>query len=152
MDVKDIYVADRAAITMMVDISRFPDTETGGMLLGYIHEDEGDIEVLEATDSGIHAIHEKSDFSFDHEYTEHLAWIYGRMHYPNLQVLGVWHKHNHDCDPPFSEKDEEMHRELLKITPRGGVSILFQKVEEDTYKMRKFFIAQDGSCKEFEEY
>lgn len=151
MDVKDLYVADRAEITMIVDIGRFPDKETGGILLGYFHEEEGDLEVLEATDSGPNGIHGKSHFSFDQEYTEHQVSFLSRMHHPPLKVIGVWHKHNHAYNPPFSEQDEELHIEMLETSKAGVVSILFQKVEEDQYKMRKFYVAPDGTCKEFED-
>ena len=131
-------------------MSRFPDTETGGLLLGYADFQNG-ISVLEATDSGYqNGIHEVGSFAYDSVYEEHLCNFLRQLYRPPLQlVVGVWHKHNavHSQHAiPFSRADEKIHHQLLE---NNGpcISILFEKsnepCEDICYKTSVFLLSPD---------
>ncbi|QUO21868.1 hypothetical protein KFE18_15105 [Clostridiaceae bacterium Marseille-Q4143] len=65
------FISKRAQIVIKNELSRFPDTETGGVLLGY-SKSKRDISILEATDSGYqNVIHEYGYFQYDIAYEEH---------------------------------------------------------------------------------
>lgn len=147
---KYVYIANRADEFMQADIAGFPNEKTGGILLGYRHDEDQEFEVLEAVDGGVHAIHEKDIFSCDAEYVQHLADLLSRLYYPRLQVVGVWCKHDQVCDPPFSDEDVEMQKKVLEYCKESIVSILFQKLDEDEYMMKAFAIDENGSYKEID--
>lgn len=74
---KKIFIAIRAKRLMETDIKRFPDVETGGLLLGYSAADNAYIQVLEATDGGYqHTVHEKNAFEYDQAYEAHLSNVF----------------------------------------------------------------------------
>ena len=143
-------ISRRAQAVIELELKRFPDTETGGLLLGY--SEQGDnICVLEATDSGYqNVIHEVGCFQYDVAYEEHLCDFLSQLYQPSLQLIGVRHKHNamHSCDAlPFSRSDEDMHYQLMENN-RPCVSILFEKSgshnEDIHYKVNVFLLATNG--------
>ena len=126
-----VFIAPRAKKAMEKEISRFPNLETGGMLLGYSDGEKEVIQVLEATDSGYqNTVHEENVFEYDSEYVEHMCVILSELYDPPLELEGVWHKHNSVCVTHFSRADEEMHRQLLEITSHPCVSILYEKIDK----------------------
>lgn len=50
-----------------------------------------------------------------------------------LQIIGVWHKHNHDMGV-FSSEDDLLHKKLSETFKCNLASILFQKTETEEYK------------------
>ena len=81
-----------------------------------------------------------------------MAEVLSALYVPQLQVIGVWHKHNHAYNPPFSDADQEMHRQMLEINDGWAVSILFQKINEnEEYDMRTFVLHSPGECIEVAE-
>lgn len=137
-------ISARARLAMQNELRRFPETETGGLLLGYA--DEQRVYVLEATDSGYReAVHEQDCFAYDAEYEEHLCGVLSELYEPPLDVIGVWHKHNFAANVPFSRADETIHAQLLQS---GGarLSILFEKEEDDEprYRARVFLLSRSG--------
>lgn len=131
-------LSKRAHLVIKNELSRFPDTETGGLLLGY-SEAGSDIHILEATDSGYqNVIHEMSCFQYDTAYEAHLCHILSQLYQPPLQLVGVWHKHNSvhsDHDIPFSSADEKMHRQLMQ-NDGPCISLLFEKSSGQSKKIR----------------
>ena len=135
---------------MEQELSRFPDTETGGLLLGY-SEPESGISILEATDSGYqNTIHTPGSFQYDTTYEEHLCNLLSLLYQPSLQLVGVWHKHNsaHPSDSlPFSSADEEIHRQLMENS-YPCVSVLFEKTSKGKdsihYDTRIFLLSPNG--------
>lgn len=144
-------ISKRAQAVIALELSRFPDTETGGLLLGYSEPGNG-ILILEATDSGYRdVIHEVGCFQYDIAYEEHVCGLLSQLYEPALQLVGVWHKHNaiHSGGAtPFSRADENMHRQLME---NGGpcVSVLFEKSsvpnEEIRYQASVFLLSTDGA-------
>lgn len=95
------------------ELRRFPDTETGGLLLGYSDTLQG-ICILEATDGGyLNTIHEPYCFQYDDAYVTHVCGILSEMYTPPLDVVGIWHKHNSSCSVPFSLEDENLHSQSV---------------------------------------
>ena len=143
-------ISKRAQAVIEAELSRFPDTETGGLLLGY-SEPGADVLILEATDSGYRdVIHEIGCFQYDIAYEEHLCSLLSQLYQPSLQLVGVWHKHNSvhvDNIIPFSSADENMHRQLLE-NDCPCISILFEKSnahnEDVCYKASIFLLSING--------
>ena len=143
-------ISKRAQAVIEAELSRFPDTETGGLLLGY-SEPGADVLILEATDSGYRdVIHEIGCFQYDIAYEEHLCSLLSQLYQPSLQLVGVWHKHNSvhaDNIIPFSSADENMHRQLMD-NDWPCVSVLFEKSSEQSdeicYKSTVFLLSLDG--------
>lgn len=132
------------------ELSRFPATETGGLLLGYSELESG-ISILDATDSGYqNTIHTVGSFQYDVAYEEHLCNLLSQLYHPPLRLVGVWHKHNSvhpDVSFPFSLADEKIHSQLMENSC-PCVSILFEKVNSSEtnihYNTRIFLLSQDG--------
>lgn len=143
-------ISKRAQAVIEVELSHFPEMETGGLLLGYSEENEG-ILILEATDSGYRdVIREVGRFQYDIAYEEHLCNLLSQLYHPPLQLVGVWHKHNSvhtNGFIPFSDADENMHFQLMK---NGGpcVSILYEKTGgrdgNINYKASVFLLSING--------
>lgn len=135
---------------MKNELKRFPDTETGGLLLGY-SESENGISILEATDGGYqNTIHTVASFQYDTAYEEHLCNILSQLYQPPLQLVGVWHKHNSaHCDDvlPFSRADENMHSQIMENNC-PCISILFEKINKEQnnihYNARIFLLSPSG--------
>lgn len=144
-------ISRRARAVIESELGRFPDTETGGLLLGYSDPERG-IRILEATDSGYRdVIHEAGSFQYDFAYEEHVCSILCGLYQPPLQLVGVWHKHNSvhsDNTIPFSGADEDMHRQLME-NDCPCISILFEKCsapdETVRYKAGVFLLSVGGA-------
>ncbi|MDD7280992.1 hypothetical protein [Floccifex sp.] len=139
-------ISSRAQVAIENELRRFPDTETGGLLLGY-SEPGKDILILEATDSGYqNVIHEVSCFQYDFAYEQHVCNVLSQLYQPELQLIGLWHKHNavHDVINPFSKADENMHQQLME-NECPCVSILFEKTKEPNYKTSVYLLSKDGN-------
>lgn len=131
-----VVLSNRALAAMVSGIERFPDKENGGPLLGRVRKDG--IEIIEALEAGEHAIHERGRLSCDTKSVEYMAGTLKGLYEEELEWIGIWHKHNHDQNPPFSKEDEQCHREMCDQKKRDMISILFQKTEEEEYVMRVF--------------
>lgn len=138
---KKIVLSNRAMAAMVSGIEKFPEKENGGPLLGRVRKDG--IDIIEALEAGEHAVHEKGRLSCDTESVEYMASTVNGLYEEKLEWIGIWHKHNHDQNPPFSEEDNQCHRALCDLKKRDVISILFQKTEEEEYVMRVFRYSTD---------
>ena len=87
LSVKRYIVSARARIAMENELCRFPDRETGGLLLGYSDTLQG-ICILEATDGGYqNTIHEPYCFQYDDAYVTHVCGILSEMYTPPLDIV-----------------------------------------------------------------
>ncbi len=139
-----IEISGRAMRGMQYDLSLWPGVETGGVLLGYVTPQM--VRVFEATDGGYeNAVRKQGCFSYDHHYVTHISSYVANLYQPPLNIIGFWHKHNHDYDPCLSDEDLEMQERLFETNNFRGCSILFQKKSgpEDIYSMR-VFITEKG--------
>ena len=136
---------------MQCEIGRYPDVETGGILLGYATAHE--LQVLEAIDGGYNeVVREPGRFIYNADYANHLCNILSMLYTPQLELVGVWHKHNHSFAPSFSYEDHIMHKKLLMSVQHAICSILFQKQDAATneYVMRTYVIGESGLHNEVE--
>ena len=117
--------------------------ETGGILLGYLHRNR--ICVLEAVDGGPQKVASKSSFCFDHEYVQYVSTKISNLYNPPLVLVGMWHKHNSFHEHPFSEDDENMHKEMYLLANGSVTSILFQHTQNGKYIMNAYWVGE--SCK-----
>lgn len=151
-------ISGRAQAVIEIELSRFPDTETGGLLLGYSELGNG-VLILEATDSGYQdVIHEVGCFQYDIAYEEHLCGLLSQLYQPSLQLVGVWHKHNSvhsNSTIPFSGADEDMHHQLME-NDCPCISILFEKSsahnENVCYKASVFLLSTNGEHQNITEF
>ncbi len=143
-----VGIGRRALRAMQCEIGRFPDQETGGVLLGYALDDE--LRIVEAVDGGYTDVRRESGrFMYNADYVEHVSNILSALYNPPLELVGVWHKHNHALPPVFSQEDEEMHRRLLSLVRHDVCSILFQKQENGLeYAMRTYCMMRLGVYEE----
>lgn len=112
------------------ELRRYPDVETGGLLLGYSDADRG-VFVAEAADGGYrNALREPCSFQYDEEYVAHVCAIVSALYTPPLDVVGIWHKHNCAGPVPFSQADEAMHAQLQDQSPFPCLSVLFEKTDD----------------------
>lgn len=147
--IPQVKISKRAYASMLCELEEYPKVETGGVLLGYSYNDCWNI--IEATDPGIHAVRKPAEIQCDMAYLEHTVNILNRIYNPPLEQVGVWHKHNHSYNPPFSEIDKKVHVQLASAKSHNIVSILFQKENEmDEYSMHMFVCDNLGNTKEIE--
>lgn len=133
---KSETLSNRALAAMVSGIEKFPDTENGGILLGIRRN--GEIAVVEAIEAGEGAIHERGKLSCDVKSVEYIANTVKGLYEEELEVVGIWHKHNHDYNPAFSTEDNLCHKEMCDSLKQDIISILFQKNKDDEYTMRVF--------------
>lgn len=121
---------------MVSGVRRFPDTENGGLLLGIKKENK--IFIVEAIEAGIDSVREKGRLSFEGSSMEHTVTSIIDLYEEELSIIGIWHKHGHDHNPPFSAEDEMCHKALSNQLKHEIITILFQKKLNDEYVMRVF--------------
>lgn len=136
-----IVLSKRAYTVMCVELEVFPQTETGGVFLGY-YEDEMWY-IVEAIFSGPLAVHKSAEYAYDFEYVNYqvncLSKLYGR----EMFVIGLWH--SHITSAPFSLEDEKTNLRFAHLNEFGALSCLVD-VEKKTCRM--FSISADGACDE----
>lgn len=155
-DFPTILLSARAQKAMDTELERFPNTETGGLLLGY-SDSQGNAQILEATDSGYaNTIHEAHCFQYDDAYEWHLCTVLSQLYDPPLDVIGIWHKHNAPSTIPFSHADDLMHQQLTEDDVFARFSILYEKTSGDSdacvYRQRVFLLSHDGVHRDVSSY
>lgn len=99
---RKITYSEECVGVFLSEIAKFPDSETGGVLLGYL--EEGVVYVEKASEAGPKAIHEDIYFQADPNYVD----LFIDMQYANsngrYRYLGEWHTHPQVVPEP-SPKD-----------------------------------------------
>lgn len=133
---KRVIISNRALAAMVSGIERYPDTENGGILLGI---KKGELfTIIESIEAGSEAVRERGKLSFNSKTIEHTLLSVVDLYEEELSMVGVWHKHLNECNPPFSEEDSRCHKSLSDRLKKDIISILFQKLENDEYLMRVY--------------
>jgi integrative and conjugative element protein (TIGR02256 family) len=136
-------VSHKALETIEWECRKYPDTETGGILVGY--KDAGQVTVTHATGSGPKAERSAHHFTKDTPYLQSVLNLLG--HYYQVDYLGVWHKHPQAMPFPSGGdilsameevRDQDMMLEEL-LTPiclldEGKVDILPFIIREDRFQ------------------
>lgn len=123
----------KARVTLIEDLMRYQDVETGGVLLGYV--DENEMRIVETVTGGEKALREPGAFEYDYIFVETVCENLSLKYNPPLSLVGLWHKHNHTLEPAFSMADKDMHEKLLELCDKG-ISCLFQKREDGKYQLQ----------------
>lgn len=135
-------VSQRALETIELECRKYPDAETGGILVGF--REEGQVAITHATGSGPRADRSAHHFTKDTPYLQSVLKLLN--HYHQVDYLGVWHKHPESM--PFPSEgdilsameevgDPDMRLEEL-ITPiclldQGRVDIRPYVIKEDRF-------------------
>ena len=138
---RKILLSTRAYKVMTNEVGYSDIEETGGVLLGYLHKNK--IYVIEAIDGGPQKVASKSSFCFDREYVQHVSNKISNLYNPPLVLVGIWHKHNSFHEHPFSEDDENMHKETCSLVKGSVASILFQYIENGKYIMNTYWVEEN---------
>lgn len=133
---RKVRISNRSLAAMVSGVERFPDTENAGILLGKFINNEFDI--IEAIEAGESAIREKGKILCDVKSMEYMANIVKGLYEEDLEVIGIFHKHNNDYNPPFSIEDNLCHEKMSHSLKRDILSVLFQKNQDNEYTMRVF--------------
>ena len=126
-------VAQKALETIELECRKYPETETGGILVGY--KDADKVTVTHATGPGPNADRSAHHFTKDTPYLQSILNLLG--HYYPVDYLGVWHKHPQSMPYPSGGdvmsameevRDQDMGLEEL-LTPiclldQGRIDIL----------------------------
>ncbi|MDO4169425.1 MAG: hypothetical protein Q4D45_05925 [Lachnospiraceae bacterium] len=139
----NIFISNRAFSLMMTDISRYPNVEAGGLILGI--KEDNIYYVIEAIEAGDDASRSAGTLLCDEKNMIHMISTLVNIYDPQIDVIGVWHKHNNCNNPPFSDTDMELHKKIQGWINSDVISILFQKIDDSEYKMKVFFIDKQGS-------
>lgn len=135
---------------MISGIKKYPSEENGGLLLGLKRGTK--IYIIEAIETGKEDLHNEGELLLNMVNMEYLANILNGLYKEDLEIIGIWHKHNHNLNPPFSIIDNLFHQKLCKSLKQDIISILFQKEIDNEYSIHVFKYCQNNQIidKEFD--
>jgi hypothetical protein len=116
-----VVLSDRAYNTIIAETLSYDRSETGGVLIGYIHKRVW--YVTEVIPPGIDADRSRVHFRLDLPFVNFLASKVGDVYFIKPTILGFWHRHPGDMDY-FSEQDMETIYENDQASKFGLLSML----------------------------
>lgn len=114
-----VVISRRAYASILAETLEKAHTETGGILLGYHHEDTW--YVVESVDPGPRSVFEIAYFEYDQGYVNHLINKISRLYGQQLDLLGLWHRHPGSFDR-FSGTDDETNTNFALVNDFGAIS------------------------------
>lgn len=118
---KCVVFSERAFTAILSETQENLQTETGGVFLG--HRD-GDVwYVIESIDPGPKSIFEPTYFEYDRSYIDHLINKVSRLYMPQLDLVGLWHRHPGSFDS-FSGTDDGTNKQYAALNDEGAISAL----------------------------
>lgn len=118
---KCVVFSARAFTSVLVETQEKIRTETGGVFLGYR---KGDIwYVIENVDPGPNSIFQPTYFEYDQNYINHLINKVSRLYSPQLDLIGLWHRHPGSFDS-FSGTDDGTNTKYAELNEQGAISAL----------------------------
>lgn len=118
---KCVVFSERAFTSILVETQEKIGTETGGVFLGYRQEDIW--YVIESVDPGPNSIFRPSYFEYDQNYINHLINKVSRLYSPQLELIGLWHRHPGSFDS-FSGTDDGTNTKYAELNEQGAISAL----------------------------
>jgi len=103
---------------IITELKDNPNNETGGVLLGYRNNNVWT--VVEMVEPGPNAIRKIDSFEFDTEYVNQMCNQFIDDSNSNIELLGIWHKHN-GKNSRFSKEDEELNKKIVIL---NGLDII----------------------------
>lgn len=118
---KCVIFSERAFVSILVETREKIYTETGGVFLG---RRDGDVwYIIESIDPGPKSIFETTYFEYDREYIDHLINKVSRLYSPQLDLIGLWHRHPGSFDS-FSSTDDDTNTQYAELDANGAISAL----------------------------
>ena len=118
---KCVVFSERAFTSILVETQEKIETETGGVFLGYRQEDV--LYVIESVDPGPNSIFRPAYFEYDQSYINHLINKVSRLYSPQLELIGLWHRHPGSFDF-FSGTDDGTNTKYAELNKQGAISAL----------------------------
>jgi len=114
-----IIFSDKAYNSIAVETYDKMNTETGGILLGFI---EGDTwYVIENIPPGPKSVFRPAFFEYDTEFVNYLANVIEKLYQKPPILLGLWHRHPGSFDR-FSATDDETNTTYASLNKDGAIS------------------------------
>lgn len=118
---KCVVFSERAFTAILVETQEKIRTETGGVFLGYR---KGDVwYVIESVDPGPNSIFQSTYFEYDQNYINHLINKISRLYSPQLDLIGLWHRHPGSFGS-FSGTDDGTNTKYAELNAQGAISAL----------------------------
>ena len=114
-----VVFSDRAYAAVLAETTEKIKTETGGLLLGKLQDDEW--YVIEAIDPGPKSVFQVAYFEYDQQYTQHLINKIANLYDVPLSLIGLWHRHPGSLDQ-FSSTDDGTNSKYANMRPEGAIS------------------------------
>ena len=118
---KCVVFSERAFTSILVETQEKIQTETGGVFLGYRKDDVW--YVIESIDPGPNSVFQPAYFEYDQEYINHLINKVSRLYSPQLDLIGLWHRHPGSFDS-FSGTDDGTNTKYAELNEQGALSAL----------------------------
>lgn len=141
-----ILMTKRAKQKIKRELRRYPELETGGILLGV--NVGGILIVIDTTSSGENSTHEKCRFEMDMSFAlNEVNSVIEKYCLLDLRIVGIWHNHNNEyC--VFSDDDMQTNKAYARLNVFGAVSVLMTH-ENGEDKLNCFHVKMktDGGVK-----
>lgn len=111
--------SNRAYTAVMAETTEKVETETGGLFLGTVVDDNWYI--IEAIDPGPNSIFKVTYFEYDQKYTQHLINKIAKLYNEPLTLIGLWHRHPGSFDI-FSNTDDGTNKKFASMRECGAIS------------------------------
>ena len=118
---KYIFLSSRAYATIISEVLRNGENETGGVFLGNAYHKIWF--VTDCIDPGLNTVHSPAAFHLDVNYVNRITERVRNYYQFPLTFLGFWHRHPGSLDT-FSSTDEQTIRSNLRGCPHGILSML----------------------------
>ena len=138
-----VIVSFRAFSCIISNAETAINCETGGILLGFYSN--GTFYVLEATAPGPNAVLEPACLTTDSTYINYEIHQISNIYADNIEIIGVWHKHNNCLNPPFSVADMETHKTLSASCGKNILSLLLQDLgKANSFRLSAYEYLKDS--------
>lgn len=135
-----VFFSDRAFSAVLAETTEKIETETGGLFLGVVQEDNWYI--IEAIDPGPKSVFEVAYFEYDQKYTQHLINKIANLYRRKLDLIGLWHRHPGSFDQ-FSSTDDGTNSKYASMRKEGAISGLVNI--DPTFRFTMYHV--DQPCK-----
>ena len=139
-----VIVSFRAFSCIISNAETATNCETGGVLLGFYNDET--FYVLEATAPGPNAVLEPTRLTTDSTYLDYEIHQISNIYADNIEIIGVWHKHNNCLNPPFSAADMVTHKTLSTAFGKNILSLLLQDLgQANSFRLSAYEYLKDSN-------
>lgn len=133
-----VFFSYKACISIKREISKYPEVETGGAMLGFKDLADNSFHVTVIIDGGPKAIRERYSFKCDLDYSNMMIDKLISNSDGNLQYIGEWHSHPQIEPYPSSVDLDSLynmansHTEEVLMVIFGFINFSFEKIENQS--------------------